>query len=77
MAKIKDMYGVEAEVFNISFNDYKVGRYQKSPDRIYRVGSGECGFYYWDGAFYENRREVEINWACKESNLQAWIEGKI
>lgn len=77
MAKIKDMYGVEAELFTISFNDYKSRRYQKSPERIYRVGSGECGFYFWDGAYYSNRREVEINWATKKFNLQAFVEGKI
>jgi hypothetical protein len=77
MAKIKDMHGDEAELRTISFNDYKARRYATSPAIAYRVGSGECGFYYWNGATFSNRREVELNWATKETNLQAWIEGKI
>jgi len=77
MAKITDMHGDEAELRTISFNDYKARRYTKSAAIAYRVGSGECSFYFWDGATFETRREVELNWATKETNLQAWIEGKI
>lgn len=77
MAKIQNIHGLEAEVYNISFEDYKRGRYQKSASRIYRVGSGECGFYIWEGVLYANKREVELDYASVERNLQAWIEGKI
>lgn len=77
MVRVKNIWGGEAEVRNVSFKDFSKKKYLSSANVALRVGSGECSFYYWDGVYYANRRELELCWACNEIDLLAFMERKI